>query len=51
MTDILGLSPFIILLVIVGIFVFMKIMKYAVLVLVVAAVYLAWQLGLIPGLA
>ncbi|HEV8359417.1 MAG TPA: hypothetical protein VGR28_03070 [Candidatus Thermoplasmatota archaeon] len=48
--DLLGLSPLVILLVIVGIFIFLKVMKYAILIAIIAIVYLAWQLNLIPGL-
>jgi hypothetical protein len=47
--DILGLSPLVILLFVVGIFVFLKVMKYALLIAVIAVVYLVWKLNLIPG--
>lgn len=47
--DLFGLSPLLILLIIVGVFVFLKVMKYALLIAVIAGIYLAWQLNLIPG--
>lgn len=49
MVDLLGLSPVVILLIIVGVFIFLKVMKYAVLIAIIAAIYLAWKLNLIPG--
>lgn len=49
--DILGFSPLIILLVVLGILIFMKLMKYAGIILLVAVVYLAAKLGWIPGIA
>ena len=49
--DLFGLSPAIVLLIVVGIFVFLKIMKYAVLILALAILYLAAKFGFIPGIA
>lgn len=48
--DLPTMSPLIILLIIVVVFVFLKIMKYALLIAIVAGIYLAWRLGLIPGI-
>jgi hypothetical protein len=48
--DILGFSPVVILLIIVGVFIFLKIMKYALLIAIIAGVYLAAKFGLIPGI-
>lgn len=49
--DILGYSPVLVLAVVLGIFIFLKIMKYATLILVLIVVYLAAKFGLIPGIA
>jgi hypothetical protein len=51
MVDLLGLSPAIIALIVVGIFVFLKIMKYATLIFAFAVLYLLAKFGFIPGIA
>ncbi|MCA1814041.1 MAG: hypothetical protein LC624_08830 [Halobacteriales archaeon] len=47
--DILGFSPLLVLLVILAALIFLKMMKWIVLIAIIAAVYLALKLGMVPG--
>lgn len=47
--DLPTLSPLVLLLLILGVIVFLKLFKYIVLVAVLAGIYVAWRLNLIPG--
>jgi hypothetical protein len=49
--DVLGLSPLVILLVVLGVLIFLKMLKWIVLIAVLAGVYVVLKMGLVPGVS